>query len=120
MPRLRPTLRARNIKEISMTTLRANRVGPFWTRRSRLETNDNLAANRNSALERSAMDRGVLENRTPVTQGDKHELKVSDVMSTNIVSVAPDTPVREIATILARDRISSVPVINGAGRLIGM
>jgi CBS domain-containing protein len=45
---------------------------------------------------------------------------VRDVMSTDVMSVAPETPVREIAAILARHGISSVPVINGAGRLVGI
>jgi len=42
-----------------------------------------------------------------------------DIMSTPVVSVAPDTPVREIAALLLKRRISGVPVLD-KGRLVGL
>lgn len=46
-------------------------------------------------------------------------MQASDIMSTPVVSVAPDTPVREIAALLLQKRISGVPVLDG-GRLVGL
>jgi CBS domain-containing protein len=43
-----------------------------------------------------------------------------DVMTTNIVSVAPDTPVEEIARTLLDHRISAVPVIDSSGSVAGI
>lgn len=43
-----------------------------------------------------------------------------DVMTTNIVSVVPDTPVEEIARTLLDYRISAVPVIDSSGTVAGM
>lgn len=44
----------------------------------------------------------------------------STLMSTKIISVAPETPVPEIARLLSLHEISAVPVIDGEGRLLGM
>lgn len=43
-----------------------------------------------------------------------------DLMTTEVISVAPDTPTREIARILAEHRISAAPVVDKAGAPIGM
>jgi CBS domain-containing protein len=43
-----------------------------------------------------------------------------DVMTTSIISVGPDVPVREIATLLLDKRISAVPVVNNDGVPIGI
>jgi CBS-domain-containing membrane protein len=42
-----------------------------------------------------------------------------DIMSTPVISVGPETPVPEVAALLARHRISGVPVLDG-GRLVGV
>jgi CBS domain-containing protein len=41
-------------------------------------------------------------------------------MSADVISVSPNTTVREIAEILSRNRISSVPVVDSADRLLGL
>ncbi|HFD16842.1 MAG TPA: CBS domain-containing protein [Rhodospirillales bacterium] len=43
-----------------------------------------------------------------------------DVMTRNVVTVAPDTPVSEIARLLLEKRISGVPVVEPDGRLVGI
>jgi len=43
-----------------------------------------------------------------------------DLMTTEVVTVGPDTPTREIARILAEHRISAVPVVDSAGAPMGM
>src|SRR5688500_16300007 len=46
-------------------------------------------------------------------------MQASDIMSTPVVSVTPDTPVKDIATLLFEKRISGVPVLEN-GRLVGL
>ena len=48
-----------------------------------------------------------------------HGRRVAEVMSTDIVSAAEDTPLGEIATMLERHRIKRVPVLRG-GKLVGI
>jgi CBS domain-containing protein len=47
-------------------------------------------------------------------------MNARDVMTTEVVSVSPDTPTHEIARILLEKGISAVPVIDGSGAPIGM
>ena len=46
-------------------------------------------------------------------------MQASDIMSTAIFSVEPDTPVKDIAALLFEKRISGVPVLD-QGRLVGI
>ena len=48
-----------------------------------------------------------------------HRRRVEEVMSTDVVSAAEDTPLGEIATILERHRIKRVPILRG-GKLVGI
>jgi CBS domain-containing protein len=48
-----------------------------------------------------------------------HGGKASDVMTTDLVTVDPDTPLDEIATLLERNRIKRVPVCDN-GKLAGI
>lgn len=43
-----------------------------------------------------------------------------DVMTTSVVTVLPDTEVRDIAALLLERRISAVPVTDSGGRLLGI
>lgn len=47
------------------------------------------------------------------------DLKAKDVMTTPVITVGPDTPVREIAGLLFKHRISALPVLD-EGRLAGI
>lgn len=47
-------------------------------------------------------------------------LTASDVMTRNLVSVTLNTPLTEIAELMARHRISGVPVLDGEGRVAGI
>jgi CBS domain-containing protein len=47
-------------------------------------------------------------------------MKASDVMSAKVVAVTPETTVREIAALMANNRISGVPVVDAAGKLVGI
>lgn len=46
-------------------------------------------------------------------------MQARDIMCTPVFSVAPDTPVKEIAALLLEKRISGVPVLD-EGRLVGL
>jgi CBS domain-containing protein len=43
-----------------------------------------------------------------------------DVMTCDVVSVTSDTPVRKIASLLVKNRISAVPVVDSSGAPIGI
>ncbi len=56
-----------------------------------------------------------------VVMSDKaRTMQAKDVMRRRVVSVRPDTPVHEIARTLVDNRISAAPVIDLAGKLVGM
>lgn len=46
-------------------------------------------------------------------------MKAKDIMTSPVITVTPDTPVREIAALLFERRISGVPVLQD-GRLVGL
>ena len=46
-------------------------------------------------------------------------MKARDIMTSPVISVLPDTPVRDIAGLLSERRISGVPVLEGE-RLVGL
>ncbi len=47
-------------------------------------------------------------------------MQAIDVMTTDVVSVKPETSVREIAELLLSKRISGVPVVDAEGRVVGV
>jgi CBS domain-containing protein len=46
-------------------------------------------------------------------------MKISDVMTANVVTVVPQTPLRKVASLLAERRISGLPVVDD-GRVVGV
>jgi CBS domain-containing protein len=58
------------------------------------------------------------EPSTPTA--DREQALARDVMTTAVVSVTPETPVRDVARVLLEHRISAVPVLNSEGLPIGM
>lgn len=49
-----------------------------------------------------------------------HGSRVSDVMTREVVTVAPETPLPEVARELERHRIKRVPVVDAAGDVVGI
>jgi CBS domain-containing protein len=47
-------------------------------------------------------------------------MKASDIMVTQVVAVAPDAPVREVAKLMVERRISGLPVVDGGGKVLGV
>ncbi len=50
----------------------------------------------------------------------KHSLKARDIMSSEVISVKPDSSLEEVAEILSENGISGVPVADAEGRICGM
>jgi CBS domain-containing protein len=48
------------------------------------------------------------------------ELTVGEIMQTDVITVGPDTTVRELASILAEKKISGVPVVDDDHEVVGM
>ena len=47
-------------------------------------------------------------------------MKVGEIMTPNVISVAEDAPVRDVARILDRHRISGLPVCDENGHMVGV
>src|SRR5438270_13925560 len=47
-------------------------------------------------------------------------MRAMDVMTTNVITVSPDTSVQEVAKILSDRSISGVPVVGAQNRLVGI
>lgn len=47
-------------------------------------------------------------------------MNARDLMSSDVVTVRPDTPLREVARTLLEHHMSAVPVVKGSGDLVGM
>src|SRR5215207_1402040 len=45
---------------------------------------------------------------------------VRDIMDANPVTVHPDSPVEEVVSVLRRHELPGVPVVDGAGRCVGI
>ena len=48
------------------------------------------------------------------------ELKVREIMQTEVVTVRPDATVGDLADILAKNKVSGVPVVDDQGGVLGM
>jgi CBS domain-containing protein len=48
------------------------------------------------------------------------ELRVREIMTTDVITAKPDTTVGELADILAKNKISGVPVVDDQSRVLGM
>jgi CBS domain-containing protein len=49
----------------------------------------------------------------------EHSRKVADIMTRDVVTVEPDTPLAEVAAILEKNRIKRVPVVKN-GKIVGI
>src|ERR1700739_5112324 len=47
-------------------------------------------------------------------------MRAMDVMTTDVITVDPDTTVQALATLLAERGISGAPVVDASGRLVGI
>jgi CBS domain-containing protein len=47
-------------------------------------------------------------------------MQARDLMTTDVVSVSRNTPIRDIAVLLLEHHISAVPAVDAAGMVVGM
>ena len=47
-------------------------------------------------------------------------MRVAEIMSTGLITVAPDTPFKDVVERLVRSGVSSLLVVDGEGKLIGL
>lgn len=59
-------------------------------------------------------------SRQPAPNRPEGEMKVAHFMSRDVTSISPETSIQEIAEMLLRNRISSVPVVDRNGQLVGV
>lgn len=62
----------------------------------------------------------TLGRRQPMPKGaDPHAIPVEDLMSRDVMTVAPDASLAAAARLLRRERIGAIPVVK-SGRLVGI
>lgn len=49
-----------------------------------------------------------------------HSAKVTDIMTRDVVTAAPETPLSDIAMLLEKRQIKRVPIVNKQGQLVGI
>jgi CBS domain-containing protein len=47
-------------------------------------------------------------------------MRVADLMTTNVVTVTPETPLKDVANLLVEHRIAGVPVCDSGGQVVGV
>ena len=63
---------------------------------------------------------GILSQRDVLQAGPSSERRVADIMSRDVMAVAPDTHAHEAAYLLLHHRIGCVPVTGAGGKLLGI
>ncbi len=84
-----------------------------------------FARNRQIPIVLDMLGNGVYVNYEPPTSLEEQvasatTLKVSEVMTRKVTTVAPDTPVEEAAQIMVNRKIKRVPVVDNQGQLVGI
>jgi CBS domain-containing protein len=62
---------------------------------------------------------GIISEADIISKVNREGLRVSDIMSHNIVAISEETPVSEIAALLTERKIKRVPVVQN-GKLVGI
>jgi len=64
--------------------------------------------------------KSYIGKRAKPKKGSTENIKVSDYMTTNLITFRPDQPVLEVMNTLIKKRISGGPVVNEKNELIGI
>ena len=64
--------------------------------------------------------KSYIGRRAKPTKGSSENIKVSDYMSTNLVTFRPDQSVMEVMNTLIKKKISGGPVVNEKNELVGI
>jgi CBS domain-containing protein len=62
---------------------------------------------------------GIVTESDIISKVDREGLSVADIMSRELITVAEDTPVGEIASLLTERKIKRVPVVHN-GKIVGI
>ena len=62
----------------------------------------------------------ALGDRTAVWRREVREMKARDIMTKDIMTVSPDTPVHDVAHLMVERAVPSIPVVDAAGKVLGM
>lgn len=65
-------------------------------------------------------DRDILRIRAAIKQGAHERRVVGEIMSKNVLTVTPDTPIRDAARVLIEEHIGCLPVVDSNNRIVGM
>jgi CBS domain-containing protein len=63
---------------------------------------------------------GVSPDSAHDVVGEAHGVKISELMHRDVISVSPETTLKDVAALLVRHRISGVPVCGPDGRVLGV
>src|SRR5580700_7248767 len=63
-------------------------------------------------------NRSELQTETPMF--DASNLTAADVMTAEVATVRPEATLRQAARVMAERRVSGLPVVNGAGAVVGL
>src|SRR5580704_3783709 len=70
-----------------------------------------------NAAQRGADQIATAISHTPI---GGQPMRAMDVMTGNVITVTPETPVQDLAKILSQHGISGAPVVDAANRLVGI
>jgi CBS domain-containing protein len=63
---------------------------------------------------------GVAASMSSPERPEEPAMRVAEIMTTDVLTVGPDTPLKEVAELLAARGISGAPVVDPAGMLLGV
>src|SRR5215469_13589420 len=67
-----------------------------------------------------ALELGLIGETCDHRTAGRKVMRAMDVMTTDVITVDPDTTVQALATLLAERGISGAPVVDASGRLVGV
>jgi CBS domain-containing protein len=93
---------------------------PWSVRRKALEEAERMELGTAEVLHLEPHRSARAAERSPAMPHAAAPATVADIMTREVVSVLPDTPIHEIANTLLEKRIRAVPVTDSQGRLLGV
>jgi CBS domain-containing protein len=59
-------------------------------------------------------------SKPTIQKSEEVQMKIRDLMTTDVVTVTPDTTLKDAAALLVERRISGLPVVDASGRVLGV
>ncbi|MCB0324175.1 MAG: CBS domain-containing protein [Bdellovibrionales bacterium] len=100
-------------------------IPPTMTVRASLELFKECRFRHMPVVDTDGSMRGIVSDRDLLRElaegeGDASQRQVSDIMQTRVLTAHADTPMRELARVLFRERIGAMPVVDEEGKLTGI